>query len=87
MRVLVRNPRITLSYLPYATLPRVYTREGRIVQLDALSYRVWELSDGALERGELVEMVSREHGLPAPAVERVVERLLKLGLLVEVELQ
>jgi len=84
MRVLVRSPQITLSYLPYAA-PRVYTREGRILQLDALSHRVWELSDGTLGRSELIEAVCREHGLPASAVEQVVERLLKLGLLLEVE--
>jgi len=85
MKVLVRNPRIMLSYLPYAAVPRVYTREGSILQLDALSYRVWELSDGTLGRSELIEIVCREHGLPAAAVGQVVERLLKLGLLLEVE--
>jgi hypothetical protein len=86
VKVLVRNPQVILSYLPYATIPRVYTRSGRILQLDALSHRVWELCDGTLNRRELAEVVCREHGLPLPTAEQVVERLLKLGLLIEVKL-
>jgi len=37
MKVLVRNPRVILSYLPYAAFPRVYTHKGKILQLDSLS--------------------------------------------------
>uniref|UniRef100_A0A7J3X9M6 PqqD family protein n=1 Tax=Thermofilum pendens TaxID=2269 RepID=A0A7J3X9M6_THEPE len=85
MKVLVRNPRVILSYLPYAAFPRVYTHKGKILQLDSLSYRVWELSDGTLGTSEPIEALHKEHGLPAPTLKRVVERLLRLGLLLEAE--
>lgn len=84
-RIIVKEGRIMLSYLPRADVPRVYTSDGRIIQLDALSHRIWELCDGTRSRDEVVEEVAREYGIPARLVRRALERMMRLGLVHEVE--
>jgi len=80
-QVLIREVRITLSYLPYASVPRVYTQDGRIVQLDAVSFRVWELCDGSRKIKDIITEVSRESSVSRELVRRVVQQLLRAGIL------